>query len=163
GPYALWVMRPDGTSPRKAGEALDQCQWLPDSKRILAISRGGLAQVDLATGIVTPVAGARGRTVFSVDSTGRWVAYQASAAGPMSLEAIALLGGSPRPVATGGYEAYHPFFSPSGRWLYFQPDHKNLYRVPGPEQEWKTAPPEKVTDFSGPDLYIEDPRISRDG
>jgi Tol biopolymer transport system component len=64
---------------------------------------------------------------------------------------------------TAPFEAYHPFFSPSGRWLYFQPDHKNLYRVPGPAQEWKSAPPEKATDFSGLDFSIEDPKISRDG
>jgi Tol biopolymer transport system component len=64
---------------------------------------------------------------------------------------------------TAPFEAYHPFFSPSGRWLYFQPNHKNLYRVPGPAQDWRTAAPEKVTDFSGLDLYLEDPRISSDG
>ena len=34
---------------------------------------------------------------------------------------------------------------------------------PGPAQDWKSADPEKVTDFSGIDLYIEDPKISRDG
>ena len=60
-------------------------------------------------------------------------------------------------VVTAPFDAYHPFFSPSNRWLYFQPEHKNLYRVPGPAQNWATAPPEKVTDFSGIDLYIEDP------
>jgi hypothetical protein len=35
--------------------------------------------------------------------------------------------------------------------------------VPGPAQGWAKAEPEKVTDFSGIDLYIEDPKISRDG
>ena len=30
-------------------------------------------------------------------------------------------------------------------------------------QDWKSATPEKVTDFSGGDLYIEDPKISSDG
>ena len=35
--------------------------------------------------------------------------------------------------------------------------------MPGPAQGWATAPPEKVTNFSGPDLYIENPRISQDG
>ena len=81
----------------------------------------------------------------------------------MNIVAIPVAGGTPRVVATGPYEAYHPFFSPSGGWLYFQPAHKNLYRVPGPAQGWATAVPQKVTDFSGLDLYIENPRISRDG
>ena len=58
----------------------------------------------------------------------------------------------------------HPFFSLSGRWLYFQEDHKNLYRVPGPEQDWKTADPVKITAFPEPaGLFLEDPQISRDG
>src|SRR5262249_40142092 len=66
-------------------------------------------------------------------------------------------------VDTGSFETYHPFFSPSGRWIYFQPGHKNLYRVPGPAQNWLKAEPQKVTDFSSIDLYIENPKISLDG
>lgn len=58
----------------------------------------------------------------------------------------------------------HPFLSPSGRWLYFQRDHKNLYRVPGPAQDWKKADPVKITDFlETGGLFLEDPQISRDG
>jgi hypothetical protein len=60
-------------------------------------------------------------------------------------------------------EDFHPFISPSGRWLYFQPDHKNLYRVPGPAQGWRQAEPEKVTNFPESGLFLEDPQISRDG
>ncbi len=81
----------------------------------------------------------------------------------MAIAAVPLSGGTPRQVVTGALQAYHPFFSPSGRWLYFQPEHKNLFRVPGPAQGWTTATPEKVTDFSAFDLYIEEPKISRDG
>jgi Tol biopolymer transport system component len=162
-PGALWIIRADGTSPRRITEILGQSAWLPDGKRMLVMRKEGLMLVDLPSGATTPVGGARAQTGFSLDATGHWVAYQVSDGGPMRVEAIALPGGKPQPVATAGYEAYHPFFSPSGRWLYFQPDHKNLYRVPGPAQEWKTAAPEKVTDFSGPDLYIEDPKISHDG
>ena len=81
----------------------------------------------------------------------------------MNVSAAPIAGGTPRLVATGSYDAYHPLFSPSGRWLYFQPGHKNLFRVPGPAQDWAIAAPQQVTDFSGFDLYIENPRISRDG
>ena len=58
----------------------------------------------------------------------------------------------------------HPFFSPSGRWLSFQFEHKNLFRVPGPAQDWKAAEPQKVTDFlESAGFFMEDPQISRDG
>jgi Tol biopolymer transport system component len=81
----------------------------------------------------------------------------------MTLARVPVSGGTPQQIFDAKYEAFHPSFSPSGRWLYFQPNHKNLFRVPGPGQDWKSAEPEKVTDFAGPDLYIEDPKISRDG
>jgi hypothetical protein len=89
--------------------------------------------------------------------------YQNTQGGRLGLAAVPVAGGAVRPVVTGPYETYHPLFSPSGRWVYFQPAHKDLFRVPGPAQGWATAPPAKVTDFSGNDLYIENPRISRDG
>jgi Tol biopolymer transport system component len=103
------------------------------------------------------------RTLLAVDASGQWIAYQVTDSGFAGIAAIPVAGGTPRTIVTAPYEAYHPFFSPSGRWLYFQPDHKNLFRVPGPAQGWVSAPPEKVTNFSGLDLYIEDPKISRDG
>jgi WD40-like Beta Propeller Repeat len=49
-------------------------------------------------------------------------------------------------------------------WLYYLPDHENLYRVPGPAQHWRAAAPEKLTDFSLTFIsFIENPQLSRDG
>ena len=48
----------------------------------------------------------------------------------MTIEVVPVSGGTPRPVIRADYEAYHPFLSPSGRWLYFQQNHKNLFRIP---------------------------------
>jgi Tol biopolymer transport system component len=118
---------------------------------------------DLASGAATPIAGGKARTLLSADRAGQWLAFQTSDGSTMGIAAVPVAGGAPHPVATAPYEAYHPFFSPSGRWLYFQPGHKNLFRVPGPAQGWASASSEKVTDFAGFDLYIENPRISRDG
>ena len=162
---ALWIMKSDGTSPRRVTEhtGLRQPAWMPDGKTVLSRATKGLVQVDLASGALTPVAGAKARTLFTVDPSGKWIAYQVSEGGPVGIAAIPVAGGSARPIVTAPFEAYHPSFSPSGRWLYFQPNHKNLYRVPGPAQDWRSAPPEKVTDFAGLDLYIEDPNISRNG
>lgn len=159
----LWIMNPDGTSPRRMTETSGQMAWLPDGKMVLIQRRDALMRVDLASGATTPVPGARVRTLFAVDESGQWIVYQVSEGGPVGVAAIPVAGGTPRTIVTAPFEAYHPSFSPSGRWLYFQPDHKNLFRVPGPAQGWMSAAPEKVTDFSGFDLYIEDPKISRDG
>jgi Tol biopolymer transport system component len=162
GSQALWVMRADGTSPRKVGDFSGQMTWLPDRKAI--VQRGeDLLRLHLASGASTPIAGVKARTLLSVDRTGQWLVYQSSEGDRMGLAAVPVAGGTPRLVSTGPYEAYHPFFSPSGRWVYFQPSHKDLFRVPGPAQGWATAAPQQVTDFSGFDLYIENPRISRDG
>jgi Tol biopolymer transport system component len=76
---------------------------------------------------------------------------------------VPVAGGPSRLVVSTPRQDYHPFFSPSGRWLYFQPDHKNLYRVPGPAQDWRKAEPVKITDFPESGLFLEDPQISKDG
>jgi Tol biopolymer transport system component len=162
--FALWIMNADGTSPRRAAEMTGAAPvWMPDGKQMV-ISRGDdVFRLDVASGRATPVPGASGRTLFLVDPSGRWIVFQTSKGGPMTLAKVPVSGGSPQQVVHERYQAFHPSFSPSGRWLYFQPNHKNLFRVPGPAQDWKSADPEKVTDFSGIDLYIEDPKISRDG
>jgi len=159
---ALWIMNADGTNPRRVTDFSGEMAWLPDGKAL--IQRGDtLLRLDLATGAGAPVAGAKVQTLLSVDPTGQWLAYQNTEGGHLGLAAVPVAGGTARPIATGHYETYHPFFSPSGRWVYFQPAHKDLFRVPGPTQGWAEAAPQKVTDFSGFDLYIENPRISRDG
>jgi len=58
---------------------------------------------------------------------------------------------------------FHPFFSPDGKWVYYGPDHKNLFRIPGPAQNWKSAPPQQITFFPESNLYLEEPQMSADG
>jgi Tol biopolymer transport system component len=160
---ALWVMQADGTSPRRLAPSADAPAWSPNAGEIFIERGAGLARLDLASGVSTPIAGAAARTLFAVDGSGKWIAYQTSDRGRVEIAAVPVAGGTPRLVVTAPWEAYHPSFSPSGRWLYFQPNHKNLYRVPGPAQEWRSVPPEKVTDFRGFDLYLDYPKVSRDG
>ena len=160
---SLWIMNADGTSPRRVAEMSDPGVWLPDGKRMLLPRGDRLFALDPVSGASSPVARADGRSSFDVDRTGQWVVYQTAGAGGATLSAVKLPNGSPRLVVETPREAFHFFFSPSGRWLYVQANHKNVFRIPGPAQGWASAPPEKVTNFSGADLYIEAPRISRDG
>jgi Tol biopolymer transport system component len=164
GSQALWIMSADGTNPQRVTEFSGGAAWLPGKEKILIQRDDGLVTFDLATGVAKPVEGAKARTLFAVDLAGTWVIYQTGERGTAAdVEAVPVTGVTPRLIVTAPYEAYHPSFSPSGRWLYFQPNHKNLFRVPGPPQGWKSAPPERVTDFSGVDLYLDFPKVSRDG
>jgi hypothetical protein len=66
-------------------------------------------------------------------------------------------------VVTSPHEEGHPFFSVDSKWLYYQQDHKNLFRVPGPAQNWRHDPPVQVTFFPESGLYLEDVQRTRDG
>ena len=159
---ALWIMNADGTSPRRVTDYSGEMVWLSDGKAL--IQRGGkLWRIDLSSGATEPFEGPKTRTLMTTDPSGQWLAYQTNETGAFAVSVVPIAGGTPRGVNTGSFQAFHPFFSPSNRWIYFQPAHKNIYRVPGPAQNWAVAAPEKVTDFSGIDLYIDDPKISRDG
>ena len=60
---------------------------------------------------------------------------------------------------TTGYERMrHPFYSPDGRWIYIQPSHRNIYRVPA-----EGGRLEQVTRFPDAGLFLEEPTISSDG
>ena len=160
---ALWIMNADGTNPHRVmSEFSGEVFWLSD-RNVLVEQGEKVVRLDLATGVAEPFVAPKMRTILAVDRMRQWLAYQPEDAVSMKLFAMPIAGGQGRPVDTGSFDAYHPFFSPSNRWLYFQPAHKNLYRVPGPAQSWVKAEPEKVTDFSGIDLYIDDPKISLDG
>jgi Tol biopolymer transport system component len=50
------------------------------------------------------------------------------------------------------------FYSPDGRWLYFQPNHLNIYRMPA-----DGGPVQQVTHFPESGLFLEEPTISPDG
>ncbi|HVN76418.1 MAG TPA: protein kinase [Thermoanaerobaculaceae bacterium] len=160
----LWTMAPDGAGPRRVAEGVGEISWT-DGRRILA-QQGGiedLVLLDLATGSRRPLAGVKARSLFTVDPSGEWLAFQVSEQGHASIAAARLAGDPQRPAIRTGNEVYHPSFSPGGRWLYFQRHHKNLYRVPGPAQQWRTAERQRVTDFSESGLYLDYPQISRDG
>jgi len=163
GPTELWLMSADGGSPHRIAQGISGATRLADGKRLLVQRDDALAILDLATGSERPIAGAQTRTLFAVDAQSRWVVFQTSERGNVDLAAVPLAGGKPQSVVATPREDYHPHFSPSGRWLYFQPDHKNLFRVPGPAQSWSPAPPEQVTFLPDSDLFLEEPELSPDG
>ena len=159
----LWVMKPDGAAPRRLADTTGPSSWLGRSGKLLVPRGSELHVVDATTGEDRVAPGLKAWTLFAVDAAGEWIAYQALGPRGVDIEAVKLSGGTPRLVVSTPRSDFHPFFSPSGRWLYFQPDHKNVWRVPGPAQDWRPDPPQKVTDFPEAGLYLEDPCLSADG
>jgi len=52
----------------------------------------------------------------------------------------------------------HPIFSPDGRWLYVQPSHRNVFRLPS-----GGGTLQQVTRFPESGLFLEEPTLSPDG
>ena len=170
-PAGIWVMGPDGSNPHALGlEALNGFfHWTPDS-RGLVIQKPDDRQlhlVDVATKRDIRVTDEPGiLPLTSVSRDGAWLAYQStnSTRRNIVIRAVRLPEGGPsRLVVDLGENTYHPFFSPSGAWLYFTPDHQSIARVPGPAQQWRQAPPERVVVLPGSGLFIEDPQPAADG
>lgn len=163
---ALWLMEADGANPRKLLDQAGRAWWLPDSNEVVFVNvpEQKVELYNVATRTTKTLASGLGiMVIVTVSHDGKWVAYQGSASGNVDVMVVPIEGGIPKAVAATERQDFHPFFSPSGRWLYFQPDHKNIWRVPGPAQGWRPAPPQKVTHFPESGLFLEGPQISRDG
>ena len=164
---ALWVMASDGAGPRLLVEKARVPSWTPDSRGVVHLSTvdNYLYLYDIATGRKRRVSGEPTLAPLNIVSPdGKWVVYQSSAEADISIRAHAIEGGETRVVVSEpGQGLMHPLVSPSGNWFYYQPNHKNLYRLPGPAQGWRKAEPQKITSFPESGLFIEDPRLSPDG
>jgi len=164
---SLWLMDADGANPRQILEGNNLTRWLADGSGLVYQNLKNLIFFyDLTNGRSQPITTqADVVTMHTPSPDAKWIVYQSTTkdAGNVDVHAVGLDGGQPRVVVSTRRQDFHPFFSPSGRWVYFQPDHKNLYRVPGPAQDWEQTDPAKITDLPESGLFLEDPQISRDG
>jgi serine/threonine protein kinase len=163
---SLWLMREDGANPQPLIEKAESSAWMPDGHALVYLSAVDrqLYLLDLVTKIARRLIDEpRVMPIFTVSPDGKWVLYQSTISGNVDLRAVPIDGGPSSVVVDTPRQDYHPSFSPSGKWLYFQPDHKNLYRMPGPAQGWRKSEPKKVTNFPESGLFLEDPQVSRDG
>jgi len=161
----LWVMAPDGGGPRRLTRDGGYISWLPNSHRILYLHLGEFFVLDLATGASQKIEleGPDARTMFAVSPDGRWFVYQSAERGNVDLALAPVAGGRARWLVQTDRQDHHAIFTSSGRWLYFQPDHRNLWRIPGPGSGWREASPEQVTHLPESGLFLEDPQLSADG
>lgn len=161
-------MASDGAGPQRLVENARAPYWMPDGRGITYASMVDfhLHLLDLATRRSRRVTDEETRAPLHVVSPdGKWIVYQSSAQSSITIHARPIDGGKTLVVAAtpGQMGSGHPMLSPSGNWFYYQVDHKNIYRLPGPAQDWRKAEPQKVTNFPESGLFIEDPRLSMDG
>lgn len=164
---SMWIMAADGANPQLLFETTGDFRWTPDGRALIYYSpvERQIYAFDLASQDKRQITDEQGvMQKFNISYDGKWLIYQSTMeSGIPHIRAIPVEGGAARTVVVAPGENYHPFLSPSGKWLYFQHNHKNLYRVPGPTQDWRPVAPEKATDYPESNLFLEDPQISRDG
>jgi Tol biopolymer transport system component len=166
--FDIWMIAADGASPRRLVEKARAGYWMPDSRGITYCSTSDnyLHQLDLATRKSRRVTDEETQApLHLVSNDGKWIVYQSSAQSYITIHAHPIEGGETRVVSStpGQMGSGHPMLSPSGNWFYYQWEHKNVYRLPGPSQGWRKAEPVQVTNFPESGLFIEDPRLSMDG
>jgi len=164
--FDLWRMAADGGNPERLVEDVISGvnRWVPNSTQAVYHKAGQLYRLDLGSRQSVQLTNEpRVMPIMEVSPDGQSVVFQSAAGGTVDLKAVSISGGPSRTVVASPKEDYHPFFSPSGRWLYYQPDHKNLVRVPGPADNWRVAVPQQVTHFPESGLLLEDAQASRDG
>jgi Tol biopolymer transport system component len=165
--FNLWFMSADGVNPHQVHPGARIFRWAPDGRHIIYVSSVDrqLYMLDVRTNKAQRLTNENGIPgMFYISPDGGWVVYQSTLKGlDVDVRAFKTSGGPTQAVVEAPTLDAHPFISPSGKWLYYQRDHKNLFRVPGPAQDWKQASPEQVTHFAESGLFLEDPQPSRDG
>ena len=89
---------------------------------------------------------------------GDWLSYSSNANGTSQIWRMPSTGGNAEPLTQGIDRDRHQFYSPDGRWMYFQPNHLNIFRMPA-----EGGPVQQVTHFPEAGLFIESPTITPNG
>ena len=162
---SICIMSKDGANPSPIltpGNAF--LSWMPDNNEIIFFNKGKLDAVHIQKKTSRTIIAEKGvRNVFNMSADGRWLVYGSMKEGTTDLRAMPVQGGNSIAAVTSLHEDGHPFFSVDSKWLYYQRDHKNLFRVPGPAQNWRPDPPVQVTFFPESGLYLEAIQRTRDG
>jgi Tol biopolymer transport system component len=169
GTAALWYTAIDGSStpellpPMPSLSGNFPCAFSPDGRHLVhAHLAGNFSQL-----FVLDVASRREQQLTRSESDkyeaawspdGLSIAFSANTGGTVQVWRIPVGGGEERQMTTGDERVLHLFYSPDGRWLYVQPSHRNIYRMPS-----DGGPLQPVTRFPESGLFIEEPKISPDG
>ncbi len=166
GTNAFWYVALDGSrteqllAPAATLSGAFACALSPDGMRFVYARRAGefsqLFLMDLSSRQVqqlTYSASHKYEAAWSPD--GRSVAFAANNEDAVHVWRIASAGGDEQQLTLGVERFRHLFYSPDGRWLYVQPSHRNIHRMPadgGPLTPVTTFPNRACSSRSRPSL-----------
>jgi TolB protein len=163
---SLWLAAVDGSHAEElipSRKDLSAGSFSPDGHRFLFTAlEGNLQQLftyDLATRAehqLTSSAGDKFEGAWSPD--GRWIAFTSNAGGAGQIWRMPSAGGKEERLTSGDERMRHVFYSPDGRFIYGQPSHRNICRLPA-----AGGPLQRVTRFPEAGLFLEEPALSADG
>ncbi|HXE89619.1 MAG TPA: protein kinase [Terriglobales bacterium] len=167
GRRSVWLVAVDGSEAGELippAEGLGHGQFSPDGRRLVFNQRVGgnlqLFLLDMQSRKQQQLTSSPGNKWsgegWSPD--GKWIVYFSNAGGSIQVWRIPAEGGHEEQLTFGHDRIRHAFYSRDGRWLYVQPNHGNILRIPA-----AGGKPEAVTRFPESGLFIEEPTISPDG
>jgi Tol biopolymer transport system component len=166
GSQSLWLVAPDGSQAEEIVPAAPRqypAGFSPDGRSILYVSpHENVLQIfslDLATREkrrITSTPRDKFEAQWSPD--GRHLAFIAEGDGALQVWRMPAAGGEEERLTTGYERLRHIQYSPDGRWIYVQPSHRNVCRIPA-----TGGPLQPVTRFPESGLFIEEPALSPDG
>src|SRR5262249_17884847 len=89
---------------------------------------------------------------------GSWIAFCESVGRKYTVSRVPAAGGAPKALVSSAERLRHVFMSQDPRWVYFQPSHRNIWRVPA-----EGGATQQVTHFPESGLFSEEPTIAPDG
>lgn len=166
GTRSLWLVAVDGSHAeelRPPAPGMSGIPISPDGRTVLYSAKAGqylqLFALDLISRQAHQLTGsADDKYAGAWSPDGRTIAYVSNAGGAIQLWSMPAAGGEARRLTSGNDRIRHVFYSSDGRWLYFQPNHQNIYRISA-----SGGPPRAVTTFPVSGLFVEEPTLAPDG
>jgi Tol biopolymer transport system component len=171
GPRSVWLLSLDGSETRQIVTAAET-EGYPASPDVSVAHHERIAAMplrrekdrqihilDIVSGALkklTTTPGDKYDCSFSPDD--QRLAFVSNVTGTLQAYVMPLKGGEEKRLTDGRDRIRHLSWSPDGRWIYYQPNHGNVWRVPA-----AGGTPEQVTHFQEAGLFLEEPTVSTDG